>query len=189
MGCWKILKLMNRFFLLLWIFWLAYVVFWSFVLGSLLATVITLFLYIRSGMPEFTDAVVYALLDVGHFLFMITYNIALLIVLFLSIKQLFKRCFDRWRLELIGCLEYKTVLSDIGYGDLIHIWRRWMMYLVWFSAFFMIVNLIFSKVFGEFHSVFEWFDIYHLYSYIAIGGFFALRQITINSKYVKVKSC
>ena len=85
--------------------------------------------------------------------------------------------------------EDDEAVEVIGYGDLPKLWRRWLMLNVWFVGSFMIFALIYTTIFTSYNGVFEWFNIFWLYGFILLSGYFSLITIGLKYKKIKIASC
>jgi hypothetical protein len=182
---------MNRFYLYLWFFWLVRVFFLTLFLAAFLAALITFFLYIKGGMAVVDDAVMQALFAIWYFWFGIFTNLTLLFALFWSVKHLFNNCYANYMLKLKQCEAFKqenVYKENILYRDLIKVWRKWLMLLIWLVG----AELIFIFVFNALVSsapMFSWFSIYTLYLLIAIGAYFSFVLLASRCHCVKVVRC
>ena len=173
---------MVRFYLLLWLFWLIRVVLCTLFTASILSLLVTFFIYVKQGFVTI-DAVAFdALFDIWQFWFLISLNLALLFALFRSVKYLFNRCYSGFMLQLQGC-------DIVGYGDLIKVWRKWFMLLIWLVGSLMVLALIATHLFTSYDSLFDWFGIYLLYLFIAMAGYISFILIVARCKSIKVVKC
>jgi hypothetical protein len=179
---------MNNFYLLLWLRWAARVSLCSIFFASVLSVLITFFIYINQGLPTLSSEVLQALLEIAKFWFPIAWSLTLLLALFRSIKYIFNTCISGYELKLYGCNE-KEALEQIGYGDLVKVWRKWFMLIIWMSAAQMVLALAFTYVLSDFGGVFEWFDIYWLFGFMLLSGYFSFILLTNRCKSVKIKQC
>ena len=186
---------MNRFYILLWLRWAIKVTINTFILSSLLAIFITFGIYIAQGVQPLESEIVTALIAIFKFWFALSWNFALLIILFRSLKYIFNRCVAGYVFELLGCYaderkeKNTNVLMDIGYGDLVKVWRKWFMLLIWIVAIQMVVTLIIMKLFSSYENIFDWFNIYLLYIFIIIGGYFSFIVLSIKCQKVRIRKC
>ncbi|DAB31073.1 MAG TPA: hypothetical protein CFH84_00420 [Sulfurimonas sp. UBA12504] len=179
---------MSKFYLFLWLRWLFLVTFYSLFLASALAAFITFFIYLSEGMPPLSSEIGKALFAIAKFWFPLTWSLALLLALFASVKYFFNTCTAGYVLKLQSC-QTQEFIEVIGYGDLVKVWRKWFMLLIWIVAAQMIIALAFTSVFSDFESVFVWFDIYWLFGFILVAGYFALIVLTNRCTRVKIKQC
>lgn len=179
---------MYKFYFLLWLKWAARVSFCSFFLASFLSGFITLFIYINQGSPTLNSEVLSALFEIAKFWFPLSWSLALLLALFRSVKYIFNTCIAGYELKLYSCNE-KELLQEIGYGDLVRVWRKWFMLIIWMVAAQMVLALAFTYIFSEFKSIFEWFNIAWLFGFILIAGYFSFGVLTSRCKRVKIKQC
>lgn len=182
---------MNRFYLSLWFFWALRLTLESLTLGAAFALFTTLLIYLTQGLATLDEKVIWALFDIFKFWFMILYNVALLIVLFRSIKWIFNSSHASYKLELLKCPKEgkKEVLEVIGYGDLVGVWRKWFILLIWLVASEMVVAFIFTYLFSSYKGIFEWFNIYVLYTFVLIAGYFSFMLLSSRCKQVRISRC
>ena len=191
---------MAGFYLHIWLKWAVRLALCTLVLASGVTFLITAFLYINQGMPSLSSEVVAALLDLFKFWFPIAMSFTLLIALFRSIKFIFKRCYNGYKFELLSCavsdseevpLGYdgKEIIKYIGYGDLVKVWRRWFMIIIWLVGAQMVFALAFTNLFTSYSGVFEWFSIYWLFGFLLIAGYLSFVLLGSRCKQVKVVRC
>lgn len=179
---------MNKFYSLLWLRWAARVSLCTVFFAALLSAFITLFIYLYQGSPTLSREVIGALFDIAKFWFPIAWSLTLLLVLFRSIKYIFNTCIAGYELKLYSCSE-KESLEQIGYGDLVGVWRKWFMLMIWIVAAQMVLALAFTYAFSDYSGVFEWFSIYWLFGFILLAGYFSFSILTNRCKRVKIKQC
>jgi hypothetical protein len=138
-------------------------------------------------MPSLNDANLEAIFALFSFWFKISWNVALLIAMFRSIKYIFNHCSYENKFQLLNCK--LDSLEDIGYGDLVKVWRRWLMLLIWLIGGEMIFSLAFTLLFTNMTTLFEWFNIYWLFSFTVIGGFFSFLLLPNRCRLVRVVQC
>jgi len=149
---------------------------------------ITAYLYISQGMPSFSLEIVTALSELFKFWFPITWSLTLLIALFRSLKYVFNVCFDGYKFQLLACGN-NEVLDEIGYGDLVKVWRKYFMLIIWLVGAQMILSLIVTYLFTSHSGVFEWFNIYFLFVFVLIAGYLSFILLGGRCKQVKVVQC
>lgn len=179
---------MSRFYLLLWLRWVIRVALGSVLFASVLAAFITFFLYISQGMPPLNAEVASALFAIAKFWFPLSWSFALLLTLFRSLKYLFNSCTAGYTLKLQEC-QTQEFIAVIGYGDLVKVWRKWFMLLIWIVAAQMIFALAFTYILSDYSGVFAWFDIYWLFAFVLIAGYFSIILLANRCKRVKIKQC
>jgi len=182
---------MRSFYFFLWFFWLVRVVLCTLFIAALISGVATLVIYIRQGILPLNDEVLSALYDIWHFWFVISLNIALLIALFRSVKYLFNRCYGGYMLKLKVCQKEanKAFIKTIGYGDLVKVWRKWFMLLIWLVAAEIVFAVALSYLLSSSVSLFDWFSIYMLYFFIAVAAYFSFVFLSARCKALKVVKC
>jgi hypothetical protein len=152
---------------------------------------ISLYIYIAQGMITLTNEVISAFFDVMWFWFGIAWSFTLLLALFRSIKYIFNRCFGGYSFRLLECVKDKTkkILKDVGYGDLIKVWRRWFMLLIWLVGSEMVLSLAFTNIFTNYNSLFEWFNIYVLFLFLLSSGYISFIMMSSRCKQIKIVKC
>ncbi len=184
---------MHRFYFFLWLRWAIRLSICSVVIASLLSVLISLFVYVSQGAVALDEDVLNALVTVFVFYFPLTWSFALLLALFRSLKYIFNKCIHGYELKLLTCTSKKEetseVLEVIGYGDLVKVWRRWFMLLIWLVGSMMIISLVITYFFTTYSGVFEWFSIYWLFAFILVSGYFSFMLMGSRCKRVKVVKC
>ncbi|MEA2098788.1 MAG: hypothetical protein U9P72_01515 [Campylobacterota bacterium] len=138
-------------------------------------------------MTTFNNEVFNALIDVFIFWFPIAWSFTILLALFRALKYIFNSCYDGYRLNLLTCK--KESIDIIGYGDLVKVWRRYFMLLIWIIAVFILFSVTLTYLFSSYESVFDWFNIYILYAYILISSYFTFIILISKCKLIKVNRC
>ena len=183
--------MMYRFYFSLWLGWATRLTLSTFIYAFVVSLFITSYIYVEQGSISLNGEIYLALFDVFKFWFMITWNIALLLALFHGIKYLFNSCHIGFRLELLTCPKEGEVqrIEEVGYGDLVKVWRKWFMLLIWLTGAQMIVAVAISALFSSGESVFEWFNIYLLYGFILISGYISFIIFPAKCKQMRIKKC
>jgi hypothetical protein len=178
---------MYKFYFLLWLNWAFRLSICSIVLASLFSILITFLIYINQGFITLNSEVNIALWNIFKFWFPITWSFSILLSLFRSLKYIFNKCYKGYKLELFSC--DKESIAIIGYGDLIKVWRKWFMLIIWIivAQMIMAISLTYLKSYNE--SIFGWFDIYILYIFILIAGYFSFIILSSKCKQIKVLRC
>ncbi len=186
---------MARFYLFLWLGWAVRVTLCTLVLASILSSLITTLIYFNYGAASINSEVGTALFDIFKFWFPIAWSISLLIALFRSLKYIFNSCIHGYALKLLECQSKQAkqkeaeILDNIGYGDLVKVWRKWFMVIIWLVGIQMIFALFFTYLFSVYESVFEWFSIYWLFGFVLSSGYASFILLGARCKRVKVKKC
>jgi hypothetical protein len=167
---------MSKFYFFLWLRWATRLSIYSITLSFLLTFFITFLTYVKLGFVSLDAQVIKALSDVYKFYFSIVFSFSLLFILFRSIKYIFDQCIDGYELKLLSC-DNKEIIDIIGYGDLVKVWRKWIMLLIWLVAICMIVTL------------FKFFNIYALFAFILFSGYISFIILISKCKKVKVIRC
>jgi hypothetical protein len=178
---------MNKFYFLLWLKWAIRLSLSSVVWALFFASIFTIFIYVFEGMPKINSEILEALFNVLKFWFPIIWNITLLLALFRSLKYIFNTPINGFCLKLLD--SQGGYIENIGYGNLVQIWRKWFMLNIWLVSFFMILALIFTKLFTSFSGVFEWFNIYWLFVFVLLSGYFSFIILGARCKSVKIIKC
>lgn len=179
---------MSKFYFYLWLRWAIRLTACSLVLASIFSILILLYIFITQSVSSLDMEVLKALFDVFKFWFSVSWNLAFLIALFRSLKFIFNRCNAGYMLKLLSCKD-GDFIEVIGYGDLVKVWRRWFMLLIWLVGAIMIFALAITHFFTSFTGVFEWFNIYYLYTFILVAGYFSFIIMASTCKQTKVVKC
>lgn len=179
---------MYKFYLLLWLKWAARVTLCSLFFASLFSGFITFFIYAYQGLPTLSQEVTNALFEIAKFWFPIAWSLSILLALFRSIKYIFNSPIAGYELKLYACGE-KKILLHVGYGDLVKVWRKWFMLIIWLSGAQMILALAFTYVFSKHESIFEWFNIAWLFGFILLSGYFSFGILAKRCSRVKIQKC
>ena len=184
---------MSRFYFLLWLRWAVRLSVCSFLLAGLFSFTITLVLYLIQGMPSVDANILKALSDLFEFWFYIGWSFTLLLALFRSLKYIFNKCIGGYKLKLLECTSIQEqkveFVEEIGYGNLLRVWRKWFLTLIWLVGSVMILALVTTHLFSSYSGVFEWFNIYWLFGFILISGYFSFMLMASKCKWVKVIKC
>ena len=170
--------MMSKFYLFLWLRWSLRVTLCSVFLASILSFVITLFIYMSNSNITYDAKVFSALIEVFLFWLYISWSLTLLIALFRSIKYIFNTCIQGYELKLLTC-KSNEVIDVIGYGDLVKVWRRWFMLLIWLVASMIIISLIFTYT----------FNIFWLYAFVILSGYISFILMIAKCKRVEIVKC
>ena len=179
---------MFKFYFLLWLRWASIITLYSITAAIGLSMLITVYLYISQGMPSLDNKIVSALLQIVRFWFPIMWSITLLIWLFRTLKYMFNTCLAGYELKLLNC-QNKEIIKEIGYGDLVKVWRRWFMLMIWLVGAQMVIAITFTYMFTSYNGIFEWFDIYFLFFEILTAGYLSFILLGGRCKQVKVVKC
>lgn len=179
---------MRSFYFQIWLRWAARVTLESLAFGMVMAGMIVLFIYLKKGTPSLDAEVLGALGDLFWFWFSLAWSMGLLLSLFRSLKYLFNRCIGGYKLQLLTC-DAKEEIEPVGYGDLVRVWRRWLMLLIWSSAvLIMLLALVMRFVFG-YTELFSWLSIYMLYGIILLSGYVSLVLLMTRCKKTRIVRC
>jgi hypothetical protein len=180
-----------KFYFLLWLKWASRLSFFSLFYTTIIAGVITLFIYVKGGMQVLNKELLEALFSVFSFSFMLVFGLSLLLSLFLGLKYIFNDCYDGYSFELLSCLSETKVekIDLIGYGDLLKVWRKWFMLLIWLVGAQMVFAVILSKIITLSGSLISWFSIYYIYGAILVAGYFSFIILAAKCKRVRIVKC
>jgi len=157
-------------------------------MASILSMLITFILYVQQGSVVLSGEVLQALKEIFFFWFPLTWSVTLLVSLFRSLKHIFNVCHSGYELKLYECNKL-DLIEVIGYGDLIKVWRRWFMLMIWLTGTQMIIALGISSLFTIDAQVFDWFSIYVLFIFILVSGYISFILLGGRCKKVKVMKC
>ncbi len=179
---------MHKFYTRLWLYWAGRVTLETLLFAFAMALFVTLFFYVKKGAPALEEEVVGALWSIFAFWFKIVWAFAFLLVLFRSIKWVFERCYAGYRLRLRECATQR-IIEEIGYGDLVRVWRRWFVTLVWIITLLSVIISALMHFLAGVDSFFAWFDIWVLYLLSMTGGYISFWLLGAFCKRVKVERC
>ncbi|MDB2562520.1 hypothetical protein N9X61_02835 [Sulfurimonas sp.] len=179
---------MSKFYLFLWLSWATRVTITSIFSSVFFSSLIALFIYIKQGAVTLNSEVIEALIQIILFWFPLIWSVTLLLALFRSLKYIFNVCINGYTLKLLEC-NRTGVIEVIGYGDLVKVWRRWFMLMIWLSGAQMIISFGFIYIFSMYDSLFEWFNIYILFLFILMSGYLSFILLGGRCKKVKVQKC
>jgi len=139
-------------------------------------------------MAGLTSEVIEALLQVMLFWFPLAWGLTLLLSLFTSLKYIFNTRKNRYELKLYECSS-QEMIEEIGYGDIVKVWRKWFMAMIWLVGVEMIISLFLTYALSLYENVFEWFNIYILFTYILLAGYISFILLAGRCKKVKLRKC
>lgn len=178
---------MRRFWLGLWAYWAMWSTLFSVLSALIIAFAITLGLYLLKGAPALDGTVWSALFEIARFWFALLWSFTLLLALFLVVRRLFYRCIDHRRLMLHAC-DGSEVMMKAGTGDVIKVWRKWLMAMIWATAAEIIIVIAMRHLAG-FGDLLSWFSVYWLYLFVLIAGLITLPLMQARCRLVKVGRC
>jgi len=160
-------------------------------MAFIFSALITFYIYTQKGFVSLDIESIKALFEIFKFWFAPFWSFSLLIALFRSVKYIFNNCFDGYKLELLTCPKenISEVIEIIGYGDLVKVWRKWLLLIIWFVGSEMIFALLLTTLLGNYTSTFEWFNIYVLYLFILVAGYFSFMILSSRCKRVRLVKC
>ncbi len=179
---------MIRFYLRLWLFWFFQVSALSLGAAALADAVVTAALYVYRGAPPLNASVAEALWEIAGFWFGILWSLTLLWALFISVRRIMERCYAHRKFILLTCKGDERI-TPVGHGDIVTLWRRWMMLLIWLVAAQMILMTGIRMVFGFETALDTWFDSYWLYGALMIAGGISLPLLGTRCKRIRVSQC
>ncbi len=128
-------------------------------------------------MPDFNTELNDALFSIFKFYFPLAWSFTLFIALFRTLKYIFNTPLNGYELKLLAC-ENDEIIDEIAYGDLVKVWRKWFMLMIWLVGAQSIFVLLFTGV-----------DIYILFIEILLAGYLSLVLIAGRCKRVKIIKC
>lgn len=179
---------MLRFYTFLWLRWAFWVTFLSVFLASVLSCTGGFVIYLFEGMPPLQKDVIDALFDIFLFLFAPMWSFALFVVLFIRLKFIFNSCTASYTFKLLAC-DTKEPLEVLGYGNILKVWRKWFMGLIWFVVAITTVVIFITSFLWKQENLFEWFSIFWLYGFILMGGYFSFILLGSRCKNVRIVRC
>ncbi|MBT5933857.1 hypothetical protein [Sulfurimonas sp.] len=182
---------MSKFYFFIWLRWALFVSFSSIFFASIFSAIVSLYLYVKQGLPSLNTELISALFEIFSFWFVLLWSITLLLSLFLSLKYIFNICYGEYKIELLSCLknDKQELIEFIGYGDLVKVWRKWFMLLIWIVASEIIIALALVYLFSSSVSLFSWFNTYILYGFILLAGYFSFMILTMKCKRIRLTKC
>ena len=180
--------MMTKFWLFLWLRWAIYVSVVSIIVGSVLASFVTLLLFFVKSHFLINTTTLVALYDIFLFLMPIFWSLSFVITLLWSLKKIFHICIYGFALELYDC-DGKTQFETIAVKNLRKLWRKWLFALIWTSAALTVISVLLVYIFSLTPTLFGWFSIYWLYSFVLLSGLITLPMMAARCKMVKVISC
>jgi len=163
----------------------------SLALAAVFSALVTAFIYINQGMQTLNKDVYLALFEIFEFWLRVLWNVTILIALFRSLKYIFNTCYDGYKLVLYTCLKKSNsaIIESVVYSDLLKVWRKWLMLLIWLVGVEMILALVYTTLFTSYNAIFDWFNIYLLYAFVLVAGYLSFILLSVRCKLVKVKKC
>jgi len=182
---------LSRFYLILWIKWAFRVTLNSVYLAVLLSFIITTVIYINHDMRSLNSEVYEALFSIFKFWLVLSWSITILFSIFRSLKYIFNSCYGGYKMLLYSCenAQKSEIIENVGYGDLVKVWRRWIMLMIWLVGTLMIIATVFFKLFGSFESIFDWFNIFVLYAFILVAAYLSFIILSSKCKKIRIKKC
>ena len=179
---------MRNFYFRLWLRWAFQVTVESFAFGAVMAGFIVFVIYLKKDMPSIDTEVSKALLQLFWFWFALSWSVALLLSLFHSLKSLFNHCVNGHKLQLLTC-DKQEEIEPVSYGDLIRVWRRWLMLLIWSSAVLIMLIALIMRFGFEIDELFSWLDIYVLYGIVLLSGYISLIVLMARCEKIRIVRC
>lgn len=182
---------MSKFYLHLWLSWALRLTLSSLILALFFSLGMTFFLFAKQGFPALTKEVIVALLSILKFWFAPLWGITLLFSLFRGIKYIFNICKKGYSLELLSCPKEGKIehIKVVGYGDLIKVWRKWLMLIIWLIGAEMIVAIVVKYLLSSSSFSLNWFNIYVLYAFILLAGYFSFMILSARCKRIRLVKC
>lgn len=179
---------MTKFYFQTWLSWVLRVFLCTLSITLFLSTLISSVIYFKQDMPPLSSEIYSALYEIGKFWFMVVWNLSFLLALFRSIKYIFNKPRYGYQFILSDC-KFQHYIDPIGYGDLVKVWRKWFMLLIWLVVVMMIFATLFLYLFSSRDDLFAWFNVWWLFGFVIISGYFSFVLLPNRCKEVKVKRC
>ena len=179
---------MRKFWFLLWLDWLVFVTVSSLFFAAFFDFIVIFCIYIFKDMPTLDSVIIGALSDIWLFWFAFIWSATLLLSIFLSVKRLFNKCYNGYKLQILTCTEFE-VIDIVLLGDTVKIWRKWLMVLIWgVASEILFVSVV--RYFLNFELDFwVWFDVGCLYLFILLAALASLPLMAARCKRVRLSSC
>jgi len=179
---------MFKFYFLLWARWAFFVTLYSSASAVILAFFFTLGSYLYQGAPQIDVQIKEALWSVFFFWLGVAWSVSILGTLFFRLKTIFNTCIGGYRLRLLSCQSGEP-LKVIGDRDIVKVWRKWFMLLLWLVAALSLFLALFFFVFYDKEGAFGWFNIYMLYGLILLAGYLSFMLLGSRCKKVRTQRC
>ena len=182
---------MGKFYLFIWLKWSLYVTLFSILWAAILSLITTISIYLYKGAIDLDEQALSALVNMFNFWFVIFWTVTLLLALFRAMKYIFNSCNYGYKFSLLTCPKDGEIeiIEVVGYGDLVKVWRKWFMLIIWLVGSLMVISVVAMKLFTELNSIFDWFNIYVLYIFLIVSGYFSFIIMSSRCKRVKVSKC
>ncbi|MEA1919258.1 MAG: hypothetical protein U9N52_05410 [Campylobacterota bacterium] len=181
---------MRKFWFLLWFDWALWVSVSSLIFAAVIDFFVTGTLYVLKGMAELNSETLSALADIWLFWFGIIWSVTLLLSIFLSMKRFFNVCHDGWKLQLFTCaVKNAEVIDIVLLGDIVKVWRKWLMALIWAVATEILMVSVVRYILGFGIGFWEWFTMGWLYLFILLAAWVSLPLMAARCQRVTITSC
>lgn len=181
---------MRKFWFLLWLDWAIFITISSLLFATVIDSILTLSIYILKDMPILDTQSLNALGTIWKFWFAILWSATLLLSIFLSMKRFFNKCYDGYKLQLLTCaVRDEEVIDIVLLGDIVKVWRKWLMVLIWGVA----VEILFVSI-GRYFLGFGldfwvWFNMLWLYLFILLAALSSLPLMAARCKRIRLARC
>jgi len=172
-------------------FWFKLIIYWNYwiISRTLLWTIGSVFIvllgfYIYKGMPTLNQEVEKIFYNIAFLSFLLSANAFFLLHLVLSIKVLFKKSFNGYRLCVSTC-DLEENIQDPYIEDLFFIWRSWLLRLLWIILFIMLFILILKGL--DLIQTIYFFNAYSLYAIIMFVGGYLMKTTLVAQKKVSIR--
>jgi len=179
---------MRKFWLLLWFDWVVFVTVSSLFFASIIDFILTLSIYILKDMPTLESETLNALGAIWMFWFSILWSGTLLLSIFLSMKRFFNKCYDGYKLQLLTCKDFE-VIDIVLLGDIVKVWRKWLMVLIWAIATEILFVSVVRYFLGLGLEFWVWFNMGWLYLFILLAALSSLPLMAVRCKRVRLRTC
>jgi Ca2+/Na+ antiporter len=179
---------MLKFYLHIWLRWALRVTLCSVIVAVVLSFSVTLYSYLKGEATFLTPQLYGALWSIFKFWLSIGWSFTLLFALIRSIKYIFNTPLEGYVFKLQECTR-SSYIEYIGYGDLVKVWRKWFMLLIWLSVVMMLFSTLFLYIFSAEGDLYRWFSIEWMFGYILLSGYLSFILLPSRCKRVKVVKC
>jgi len=179
---------MRRFWFFLWFDWVVFITISSLLFSTVIDFILTFSIYISKGMPTFDTETLNALGAIWKFWFGIIWSATLLLSIFLSMKRFFNKCYDGYKLQILTCKEFE-VIDIVLLGDVVKVWRKWLMVLIWGVATEILFVSVVRYFLGLGLDFWVWFNMGWLYLFILLAALSSLPLMAARCKRVRLTRC
>lgn len=159
--------------------WISYIVVFSVGVSTFLTAIITAGIFFTSNTVTFDKEVYAVVKEIASFWFYITYAFAFLLAFIFSFKAMFNRKLFGHKLLYLDC-ERKDALNPVILLDVIPLWRKFLVWIVWILATLALVLLLWL------HQSAEIFSGVNLFILIMFLGVLIIKPLLLSSVKVRI---